>query len=112
MSPFTMKVIEIIKAVPRGYVMTYGRVAELAGNRRAARQVVRILHSSSRKYDLPWYRIVNAKGEIALKDELARQEQISYLQDEGIEVDERGRVDLEKYLMSVQVVRMLCTYQS
>ncbi len=42
LSPFTLRVIEIVRAIPRGKVMTYGLVAEQAGNRRAARQVVRI----------------------------------------------------------------------
>jgi methylated-DNA-protein-cysteine methyltransferase-like protein len=98
LSPFTLRVIEIVKAIPRGKVMTYGLVAEQAGNRRAARQVVRILHTQTRKHGLPWYRIVNARGEIALKDELARAEQAALLREEGVEVDEHGRMNLEQYL--------------
>lgn len=97
MTPFTKKVIEIIQRIPEGSVMTYGQIAELAGNRRAARQVVRILHTLSRKYALPWHRVINAQGEIAIKDEIARQMQISYLREEGIEVNEQGKIDLEYY---------------
>ena len=94
MTPFTLRVIEIIQGIPEGCVMTYGQIAELAGSRRGARQVVRILHSSSRKYELPWHRVVNAKGEIALSDEDARETQMAYLRREGVPVDGNGRVDL------------------
>ncbi|MCR8658671.1 MGMT family protein [Paenibacillus endoradicis] len=97
MKPFTSKVVEIIKSIPAGYVMTYGQVAELAGSARGARQVVRILHSMSRLYELPWHRIVNAKGEIAIKDDESRFQQMVNLHDEGVITDEKGLIDLEKY---------------
>jgi methylated-DNA-protein-cysteine methyltransferase-like protein len=92
-----MKVIHIIQQIPEGRVMTYGQIAEQAGSRRAARQVVRILHSLSRKYRLPWHRVVNAKGEVAIAEEESRMLQILYLNGEGVEVDAEGRVDLETY---------------
>ncbi|WP_138753934.1 MGMT family protein [Paenibacillus sinopodophylli] len=97
MKPFTQNVIAIIQAIPEGCVMTYGQVAEQAGSRRGARQVVRILHSLSRIHKLPWHRVVNAKGEIALTDEESRYMQMLYLANEGIVVSEEGRIDLEKY---------------
>ncbi|GIQ68782.1 DNA methyltransferase [Xylanibacillus composti] len=100
MTPFTERVIAIIQGIPEGAVMTYGQIAALAGNHRAARQVVRILHSSSRAYALPWHRVVNARGEIALREDAARNEQASYLEAEGVAVDGRGRIDLEKYLFT------------
>ena len=37
--PFTERVIRIIQQIPAGKVMTYGQIARLAGNSRAARQV-------------------------------------------------------------------------
>lgn len=64
MTPFTEEVIRIIKHIPRGKVMTYGQIAGEAGSPRGARQVVRILHSMSEKYELPWHRVMNAKGEL------------------------------------------------
>lgn len=69
MQPFTMQVIEVILSIPEGKVMTYGQVARAAGSPRAARQVVRVLHSMSSKYSLPWHRVINAQGEIAVKDD-------------------------------------------
>lgn len=97
MQPFTQRVIEIIKSIPAGHVMTYGQIAAQAGSARAARQVVRILHSMSEKYDLPWHRVVNVRGEIALQDEESRYMQILYLREEEVEVDAQGRIDLERY---------------
>ncbi len=52
MTPFTEKVIEIIQAIPYGKIMTYGQIAKAAGSPRGARQVVRILHTTSRKHNL------------------------------------------------------------
>ena len=97
MQPFTMRVIEIIKRIPEGRVMTYGQVAEQAGSPRAARQVVRILHAMSRAHRLPWHRVVDAKGEIAIKDDEGREMQVLYLRSEGVEVDVDGSIDLDKY---------------
>ncbi|MBN2048857.1 MAG: MGMT family protein [Spirochaetales bacterium] len=63
---FTERVIEIVKAIPPGSVLSYGVVAAMAGNPRGARQVARILHSSSEKHNLPWHRVLSAKGCISL----------------------------------------------
>lgn len=97
MTPFTAKVIAIIQSIPEGQVMTYGGVARAAGSPRAARQVVRILHSMSRKYKLPWHRIVNVRGEIALTEDEAGSMQRLFLLGEGVVLDETGRIDLERY---------------
>lgn len=97
MKPYTLKVIKIIKSIPEGYVMSYGQIAELAGSARGARQVVRILHSMSKAYELPWHRVVNAKGQIAITDDESRFQQIIYLRDEGVEVDHSGQIELDIY---------------
>ncbi|WP_178025499.1 MGMT family protein [uncultured Paenibacillus sp.] len=97
MQPFTARTLEIISSIPPGKVMTYGQIAAAAGSPRAARQVVRILHSMSVKYGLPWYRVVNGKGQIALQEEAAVQEQMWNLEEEGVEVLPGGRIDLNRY---------------
>jgi methylated-DNA-protein-cysteine methyltransferase related protein len=97
MNSFTEKAIEVIKNIPEGKVMTYGQIANLAGSPRAARQVVRILHSMSKKHRLPWHRVINSKGEIGIQDYDSLQEQILSLEYEGIEVQTNRRIDLEKY---------------
>lgn len=97
MTPFTKRVITIIQSIPEGAVMTYGGIARAAGSPRAARQVVRILHSMSRKYKLPWHRVINSKGMISLTEDESGSLQQLYLLGEGIVFDERGVVDLERY---------------
>ncbi len=91
-APFTDRVIRIIAAIPEGRVASYGQVATLAGSPNGARQVVRVLHNQSRKHGLPWHRVVNARGDIALKDPLGAEEQRLRLEAEGVEVSPEGRV--------------------
>ncbi len=94
---FTRRVIDILREIPEGKVTTYGIVAALAGNPRAARQVVRVLHSSSKKYSLPWHRVINRKGYIAIKDPEGFSEQKILLETEGVMSDDNGKVCVEKY---------------
>ncbi|MBN2790235.1 MAG: MGMT family protein [Candidatus Delongbacteria bacterium] len=95
---FTEAVIEIIKSIPKGKVQTYGGISKLAGSPFGARQVVRILSSMSRKYNLPWHRVMNSKGEIQRINIDMYHEQIALLESEGIEFISEGKIDLEEYL--------------
>ncbi len=75
MEKFTQKVVKIIKSIPEGKVSTYGTISLMAGHSNGARQVVRIIHSMSRKHNLPWHRIINAKGLISLPRSRGYEEQ-------------------------------------
>ncbi|MDQ0429000.1 methylated-DNA-protein-cysteine methyltransferase-like protein [Planomicrobium stackebrandtii] len=97
MQTFTEKALDVMKRIPSGKIMTYGQVAAAAGSPRAARQVTRILHSMSAKYNLPWHRVVNAQGQIVLRDEESRLFQKTSLQREGVEVDVDGQIDLSRF---------------
>jgi methylated-DNA-protein-cysteine methyltransferase-like protein len=96
-SPFTQKVIQAIRSIPRGKVTTYGAIATMAGNRRAARQVARILHSCSRKEELPWHRVVNREGKISLGQLQGYDLQKSLLLAEGIEFDHADRILMDRF---------------
>lgn len=91
------ELINLIKAIPRGKVATYGQIACLAGLFPAVRQVVWVLHSSSEKEGLPWHRVVNAKGGISLKPEAGYEQQKALLEEEGVLFNGKGRIDLRKY---------------
>ena len=104
MNPFTEDVVKIIKSIPSGKVMTYGQIAKVAGSPRGARQVVRILHSMSGKHNLPWHRVVNAKGEIAIADEESAYSQRAMLKEEGVCFRTNGLVDLEKSRFLVELM--------
>ena len=93
MEQFTESVIEIICAIPEGKVMTYGQIARIAGNARGARQVARILHSMSKKYKLPWHRVIGSMGDLRLKAD----EQKLFLEMEGVEFKNQHTVDLKRY---------------
>ncbi|WP_400244268.1 MGMT family protein [Niallia sp. JL1B1071] len=96
MRPFTKLVVEIIADIPKGKVMTYGQIAKIAGSPRAARQVVRILHTLTEKYQLPWQRVLNSKGCIGLPGQHG-QLQRRMLEEEGIVFAENGSVHLIEY---------------
>ena len=100
---FSEAVILHLNNVPAGKVVTYGQLAILAGNPAAARGVVWILRSSSRKYNLPWHRVVAAEGRIALHPGQGREEQISLLAAEGI-IMQNGSVNMRKYQWNPSLV--------
>jgi methylated-DNA-protein-cysteine methyltransferase related protein len=97
MQPFTGEVVRVLKEIPKGYVVTYGQIARMAGSPRAARQVVRILHTMSEKHGLPWHRVVNVRGEIAISDEESKNLQRMLLESEGVAFLADGRVDLSVF---------------
>ena len=99
MTKFTEDVLEIIKMIPRGKVMTYGQIAALANSPRGARQVSRILHSMSAKHNLPWQRVINSKGSISLTGEPGFI-QAEMLVSEGIDVIDK-KIDLKKHLFKL-----------
>ncbi|WP_372846667.1 MGMT family protein [Pontiella sp.] len=95
---FTEEVIELLREIPRGMVSTYGGIAALAGNPRAARQVVRVLHAYGEKEKLPWWRVINKQGALSLAPGNGYEEQRDLLEAEGIVFDANGRIDLDRVL--------------
>jgi methylated-DNA-protein-cysteine methyltransferase-like protein len=93
MTEFTERVIQVIKSIPEGKVLSYGSIAGLAGSPRGARQVTRTLHTMSKKHNLPWHRVVNSKGKISLKDPLGYEEQKHLLESEGVVFSCDDRID-------------------
>lgn len=100
---FEERVKAVIKAIPRGKVATYAQVAALAGNHRAARQVVRVLHASSAKDGLPWHRVINSRGGISLGRGRGFEEQRRRLLNEAVRVSASGRIGLEEFQWEYKV---------
>jgi methylated-DNA-protein-cysteine methyltransferase-like protein len=89
----------MVARIPAGQVATYGQIARLINRPRWARQVGYALAALASDSTVPWHRVVNARGEISLSSEGGRHEyQRALLEDEGIIFDERGRIDLSRYL--------------
>lgn len=94
---FFRRVAEVIKKIPRGKVATYGQIAALAGNPRAARQVAWVLHSASDKERLPWQRVINRAGTISLPRYGGYELQKALLVKEGVKFDGTDCVDLVRF---------------
>lgn len=97
----TKRIYEAVKKIPKGRVATYGQIAELAGDRKMARAVGNALHKNSDPEHVPCFRVVNAKGELAGEFAFGGSgAQAKLLEADGVEV-KNGRVDLEKYGITV-----------
>jgi methylated-DNA-protein-cysteine methyltransferase-like protein len=96
-SSTTQLIIEAIKQIPKGRVASYGRIAAMAGLANGARQVVRVLHSSSEKEHLPWHRLLKKDGSIAFALGEGFELQRQLLEAEGVEVSPEGKVDLLRF---------------
>lgn len=101
LNAFTLKVMDVIRAIPKGKVATYQQVAALAGRAHASRAVAWILNSCSKKYKLPWQRVISKKGRIAFKPDTHHfMLQRRLLRSEGIDVIPRtGVIDMTKFQM-------------
>ena len=94
MTPFRQAVLDIVARIPRGQVTSYGAVAAMAGQPRAARGVGWILNSLPPDTKLPWWRVVNREGGLSTYKLPggAGPLQKARLESEGVELDQHGRV--------------------
>ena len=98
-SPLYECFYDVVRLIPEGKVATYGQVATWAGYRGYARQVGYALFRLEQGTDVPWQRVINAKGEISKSpmrmgsDDLQRE----ILLDEGIELTAGDRINLRVY---------------
>ena len=80
------RIWQVVAAIPKGSVATYGQVADLAGMPRHARLVGRTLSELPRDTKLPWHRVINASLRISLRaDSDGHNVQRRRLEAEGVE---------------------------
>lgn len=98
-SPSAWKsVYRVVRRIPVGQVATYGQIAALAGMPGAARQVGWALHALRPEDDVPWQRVINARGEVSSRGYREIEDlQRSLLESEGVDFDSKGRIDLARY---------------
>lgn len=95
---FERAVHEVVGTIPTGKVVTYGKVAEMAGMPGAAREVGYIMSRVSPKQNLPCHRVVNKTG--ALSPEFAfggKERQRAMLEAEGIRFTADGLIDMARH---------------
>ncbi len=101
---FSSNVLRVVKSIPKGRVMSYGQIALVCGNPRAARQVGWVLSGLSRsrilEESIPWWRVVNRDGVITIVGidtiEPASYEQKRLLIEDGVPFLEDFTVDIKR----------------
>ena len=95
---FFEQVYELLKTIPKVYVTTYGDIAKALGRPRSAKFVGYALHANPDPENIPCYKVVDRKGNLAPSFAFGGIEiQKALLEGEGITVVD-GKVDLEKFL--------------
>ena len=95
---FAERVYLVTKQIPEGRVATYGQIARLIGEPRAARAVGNALHNNPYPVTTPCHRVVNGKGGLAKHfgfEGIERQKQL--LTNENVLVSKDYRVDLKRW---------------
>ncbi|HEY1907015.1 MAG TPA: MGMT family protein [Myxococcaceae bacterium] len=86
-------VARVVRAIPRGRVLSYSRVAVLAGLPGRARLIGKVMARIGSR--LPWWRVLRADRTMA---EEVREKQARRLKAEGVKVGPSGRVPRSAFL--------------
>jgi len=99
MTVFQEAIIQAVRTVPSGKVVSYGQIAAYVGSPRAARQVGWAMRSLEGTPDFPWWRVLNNAGRITIKgnEYNSAQMQKELLESEGIPVSQSLELDIERY---------------
>jgi methylated-DNA-protein-cysteine methyltransferase-like protein len=93
---FRERVEAVVAQIPPGRVMTYGQLAALCGNARAARIVGGVAHFGDP--NLPWQRVVNKQGGLAAGYPGGRRGHKAHLEQEGVPVSPDYKVSVRELL--------------
>ena len=92
------RIYEVVRAIPRGTVASYGQVARLAGNPRWARVVGYALHVNPDPEETPCYRVVTKDGRTSPAFAFGASDiQRAMLEADGVEFLPDGRVDMARF---------------
>ncbi|MFT4520972.1 MAG: methylated-DNA-protein-cysteine methyltransferase-like protein [Halioglobus sp.] len=91
------RIWQVVAAIPKGKVTTYGGVAQKAGLAGAARRVGKALQGLPKNTKIPWHRVVNAQGKISLPTGSdGHSKQRERLEGEGINFSLSDRINLQE----------------
>ena len=89
-------VYDLVSDIPSGKVVTYGQLATLLGNSRAARGIGKVLNQNPRPIIVPCHRVVCSDGHVG-GYMYGKNQKVSLLLKEGIPIDNDKIKDFEKY---------------
>ena len=101
-------IYQTVRQIPVGKVATYGQIADLTGLHGKARLVGYALFKVDvAKDDIPWHRVINAKGEISYSSLRRGGDYLQkhLLEKEGIKFKANGKIDLKKYQWQSSIQR-------
>ncbi|MEM9923616.1 MAG: MGMT family protein [Cyanobacteria bacterium P01_D01_bin.50] len=93
-------IYKTVRQIPAGKVATYGQIADLAGLYGKARLVgYAMFQIDNTSDDIPWHRVINAKGEISYSSSRKGGDYLQkhMLEQEGIEFNSVGKINLSQY---------------
>jgi methylated-DNA-protein-cysteine methyltransferase-like protein len=90
------RIYATVRQIPYGKVATYGQIALITGGCTA--RMVGYAMAAVKSDDIPWQRVINAKGKISphgfgYGSAMQRQ----YLEEEGVEFDAYERIDFSRF---------------
>jgi alkylated DNA nucleotide flippase Atl1 len=92
-------IYEVVEAIPRGRVATYGQIAELAGLPGGARAAAAAMRHCPK--GLPWHRVVGKRSRklaaIRILDPVGAAIQRERLEAEGVRLSPSGGIRLDEY---------------
>jgi O-6-methylguanine DNA methyltransferase len=87
MTSFQKKIYEIVKKIPKGKILTYKIMAELAGFPRAWRAVGNVLNKN-RNLKIPCHRVIRSNGKIGGYN-LGIKKKIALLMREDVKIENK-----------------------
>ena len=90
---FCAEVYDVVRQIPLGRVLSYGRIAELVGWPTHARLVGRAMHEAPLSLALPCHRVVNSVGRTVP----GWHQQAILLLSEGVRIKPNGCVDMRAH---------------
>jgi methylated-DNA-protein-cysteine methyltransferase related protein len=88
------RIYAIVRQIPSGRVASYGQIAKIVG---CTPREVGYAMAAIKSEDIPWQRVINSQGKISLSEQAGGAQQRQLLLDEGIQFDEKGRVNFKVY---------------
>ena len=101
---FFKRVYEIVAQIPEGKVTTYGQIAAMLGDPKAAQKVGWAMASTPADLQIPCHRVVNKSGALAPNYAFGGANvQRAMLEKEGVTFKADGCIDMQKHVWRLEV---------